>query len=84
MTYSRSGINWTWYLEATVVPTSSVTIISKLYRLHNKRNVHPHKLGGYFELIEDNERIVTHVRINDVQYRVTNPEPFWSYPGKES
>lgn len=78
MTYRNTeSPDWTWYLDVTIDNDTTVHI-NRWFGLANEADGHP-KSSGWFRLIEDENAIVTHVRINGLDYRVTNPANAFSY-----
>lgn len=75
-TYQDHGINWMWYLDATI-QDGKVTIHNH-YRIHKGEGNHPETSGSY-RLIEDSSRTVIQAKINGEFYPVTNPQYVFSY-----
>lgn len=73
-----SGINWTWFLEYDEIE-KDVIRISRHYRIHNENN-HPVS-SGKFRLVENKDRIVTGVYIDDEFKLVENEKHIFDYKG---
>lgn len=78
------GINWNWYLCADFNEAEKTVFIRYHARWHKYEDAnHPEAewLNGWYpwELMEDKERIVYGVKVEGVEYLVTNPKLIWDY-----
>lgn len=79
--YYDSGINWTWYLDATINPDHTATIHNH-FRLHDTRDDNHPSAGLSFRFRETDKRIVTGVYLGSEYYVVTNPKHIFGYDEK--
>lgn len=80
-TFGESIINWSWYLQGKFNTDDKTCHIYFHERWHNQRDApHPaHEKNVRFEVLEDDKRTVYGVKVDGVEYRVTNPQNIFSY-----
>ena len=73
------GINWTWYAGLSDINHADKTVTIELHdRLHNERDSnHPVTIGNG-KTIENSEREIVGMRIEGMDYLVTNPQRNYS------
>ena len=70
------GINWTWYAGLTKIDHANKTVTIGLHdRLHKERDysAHPETIDTG-AVIENSEREIVGMRIQGMEYLVTNPQ----------
>lgn len=72
---SLGGINWAWYAGLTAINHADKTVTIGIYdRLHRERDsAHPETIAAG-ETIENEEREIVGMRIQGMDYLVTNPQ----------
>ncbi len=83
-TLGDTGINWNWYLSADFNKEEKTAQIIFHDRWHKwEDNNHPEAewLNGWrpFELLEDKNRIVYGIKLEGIEYLVTNPDSIFEY-----
>lgn len=71
-------INHVWYLGYLKHDDNTITIALH-DRMHFRDSPHP-ETNEYFDLVEDDNRIVTQAVISNVPYKVNNPQHIFDYP----
>lgn len=84
-TICDGGINWNWYLCAdydTEKKTCHIFYYERWHKYEDRGSKHPkhERASGYIRILEEKEtRIVYGVRLDDVEYLVTNPAYIFDY-----
>lgn len=82
-TLVQGGINWNWYLCADFNEDSKSVHIFYYERWHkyeDRGSKHPkHENAGFLSIIEDLTRHVVAVRLDGIQYTVSNPKHIFDY-----
>jgi hypothetical protein len=83
-TIGDSGINWNWYLCAEFNEEAKTVHIFYYDRWHKYEFDSKHPKAEWLkndriDFIEDARRIVLAVKIEGVEYRVTNPQQIFTY-----
>lgn len=83
-TICDGGINWNWYLQAEFNAEDKTCYIYFYDRWHKYDHAkHPvaesSKYQAGLEILEDSNRKVYCIKLNDTEYLVTNPDNIFKY-----
>jgi plasmid maintenance system killer protein len=82
-TLGSGGINWNWYLCADFnkeEKTAHIYYHDRWHKYEYRGSNHPANVEWiWFEILEDKNRTVYGIRLDDVEYLVTNPAYIFSY-----
>lgn len=79
-TYISGGINWNWYLQGEFDDDAKLVhiyFISRWHKYDNPRHPKHDNLG--YEVMEDKDRNLYGIKVNGVEYLVTNPSWVFGY-----
>lgn len=78
VTLAGNGINWTWYMVATI--SGETITVKQYYRLHDRRDAnHPKTNGTLEKLIEMDDRTLIAVKTGGKIYKLSNPANVFSF-----
>jgi len=86
-TIGEGGINWNWYLCAdfnTETKTAHIYYYDRWHKYENRCSKHPKaewlkSVYRLFEMMEDDKRIVYGIKLEGIEYIVTNPDNVFKY-----
>jgi hypothetical protein len=77
------GINWTWYCEIDWQGSGRGQVeILRHWRMHNERDTNHPVISGSFQLIEDDNRTVVAILIDNFAVAVSNRKYIFDYPDR--
>jgi hypothetical protein len=81
-TLVSSGINWNWYLCANFNEqdkTAHVYYHDRWHKCEFRGSNHPKAEWTNFSLLEDDKRILYGIKVENIEYLVTNPDNVFNY-----
>jgi len=79
-TYCSGGINWNWYLQGEFDDINKTVHVFFYDRWHKYDTPkHPRAMPSFLDLMETKERELYGIKVNGIEYLVTNPAYVFSY-----
>jgi len=81
-TICDGGINWNWYLCGNfneLDKTVHVHYYERWHKYENRGSNHPKSEHANMTLLEDDKRILYGIRLDTIEYLVTNPACVFDY-----